>query len=313
VGAPKSKPSYRLAAFGHWANLALLASGAIAGATIDPMYLFALVPIEAAVLWALPDLPPFRAFVDARDGKRRLQREREFYLEQLFGLRPRPEKTLSERVRGLFVADEQDDADSRVVGRSADFDRYLELREIVASLRRMVPLENVRVTAEDVDRIELVVGGYLRLLFACQPLRSAIRAVKREQLAAELEDVRARLAEAEPSMRSVLLERERLLSGQLERLPKLEASLELLRARADEICYQLRNLHSQVVTDPGTHVHAALDEMIERNDMLGDPLSDLDADQVVRDLLSEQAKAAPARVSATAPAKGMRRAQHTRR
>jgi hypothetical protein len=67
------------------------------------------------------------------------------------------------------------------------------------------------------------------------------------------------------------------------------------------MCYQLRNLHSQVVTDPGTHVHDALDEMIERNDMLGDPLAELEEDQVVRELLAEHVPAAqpPARVSAS--------------
>ena len=281
----------------------MLATGVAAGTFIDPMYFLALVPLQGAVLWALPDLPPFRAYVDRRERVRRMQREREFYLDQLFGLRPRPPKTTGETLRSLFVNDEPDDLDERVVGRSEDFDRYLEMREIVAALRRMVPLENVRITEGDIERIELVVHGYLRVLFACRPLVSAIQAAKRERLDYELEEVRERLAQAaEPAMRNVLLERERLLAGQMARIPKLEASLELLRSRADAMCYQLRNLHSQVLTDPGTHVHAALDEMIERNDMLGDPLADLDADQMVRDLLNEQSKAThePARVSAAA-------------
>jgi hypothetical protein len=253
------------------------------------------------VLWALPDLPPFRRAVDKRDRARRMRREREFYLDQLFGLRPRPKQSTGHKLRGMFVADEPDDADERVVGRSAEFDRYLEMREIVRALRDMVPLENVRITADDVERVELVVHGYLRVVFACRPLRAAIAAAKRDKLSAELESVQARLAEAEPNMRNVLLERQRLLSGQVSRLPKLEASLELLRSRADAMCYQLRNLHSQVVTDPGTHVHDALDQMIERNDMLGDPLAELEEDQVVRELLAEHVSAAqpPSRVSAS--------------
>ncbi|HMI94405.1 MAG TPA: hypothetical protein VK509_23695 [Polyangiales bacterium] len=303
MGEPKTKPSYRLAAFAHWANLSLLATGVFAGVAIDPMYFFALVPLEAALLWAVPDLPPFRSAIDKRDRRKRMRREREFYLEQLFGLRPRPAKTTSQKLLGMLIDDEPDDADDRVIGASLELDRYLEMREIVSSLRKMVPLENVRVTEADIERVEQVVHGYLVVLFACRPLHSAIQAAERDNLTAELEDVRARLAQAAPSMRSVLLERERLLAGQAARVPKLEASLELLRSRADAMCYQLRNLHSQVLTDPGTHVHAALDEMIERNDMLGDPLADLDADQMVRDLLAEQATAtkAPARVSAANP------------
>jgi hypothetical protein len=316
VAEPKTKPSYRLAAFAHWANLGFLATGIVAGVAIDPMYFFALVPIEAALLWALPDLPPFRSAVDKRERQRRMRREREFYLDQLFGLRPRPPKKTSEKLLGMFINDEPDDADDRVIGRSVELDRYLEMREIVASLRKMVPLENVRVKEEDIERVELVVHGYLRVLFACRPLYAAIQAAERDNLGAELEDVRARLAQAAPSMRNVLLERERLLAGQAARVPKLEASLELLRSRADAMCYQLRNLHSQVLTDPGTHVHAALDEMIERNDMLGDPLADLDADQMVRDLLDEQAAItkAPARVSAASPvsANKQRQKQGTR-
>jgi hypothetical protein len=45
-------------------------------------------------------------------------------------------------------------------------------------------------------------------------------------------------------------------------------------------------VQTQVLTDPGTEVHAMLDDMLERNDLLSDPLADLAADDAVRELLT---------------------------
>jgi hypothetical protein len=79
-----------------------------------------------------------------------------------------------------------------------------------------------------------------------------------------------------------------------------------MRSRAEAIPYQLRSLHSQVLTEPGTGVHAMLDDMIERNEMLQDPLSDLEADEAVREFLAE----APQPVTYTRRAQGKVAAKH---
>lgn len=295
--ADAPKPSYRWAAWSHWANLTFLAAGGLAGATIDPAIWLAMLPIEASVLWMLPDVPTFRRSIDARSERAQLQQEREYYLEQLWGVRPR-RRGLGQRFKELFVTTEIDDVDERVIQRTGDFDRYREMRDILQRLRGMVPLSRARITEQDVLRLEHVVVSYLRLLFACRPLGKAVSELNESALERELKDIAQRMQGADNALRPVLLERKRLLETQLQRAPKLRATLELMRARAEAIPYQLRNLHSSLLTDPGSDAHAMLDDMIERNDMLADPLGDLSADEAVRDLVrggvSDNAKRAQA-------------------
>ncbi len=302
--AELTTPSYRWAAFSHWANLALLAAGGVAGAAIDPSLLVLLVPAQALVLWLAPDVPPFRASVDARFEHTRLLAERAYYLQQLWGLTPRPAQSMGERLTGLFVSQERDDFDERVMTRPKDFEKYLELRDILQKLRDMVPLASNRITERDVVRLEHVVNGYLRLLFACRPLGRAVSELDQPGMERELADVDARLKNADKTLKPVLHERKRLIESQLARAPKLRATLELLRARAEAIPYQLRNLHGQLLTDPGTEAHAMLNDMIERNDMLSDPLSDLQSDEAVREFL--EATPAPVPVTPNAAAKRAR-------
>ncbi len=294
-------PSYRWEAWTHWANLALMATFGVAGATIDPSIWGLMLPAQALVLWLAPDVPTFRARVDARLERRRLLAERAYFLDQLWGVHPRRPMGTAQTLKGWFVSEERDDLDERVVSRPADFDTYLEMRDILRRLRDMVPLTSARITERDVVRLEHVVNGYLRLLFACRPLGRAVSELDQPRLERELADVSARLSQADSTLRPVLLERKRLLDTQLGRAPKLRATLELFRARAEAIPYQLRNLHSQLLIDPGTEVHAMLDDMIERNDMLADPLSDLRADEAVREFL--QSAPAPVPISAPSAAK----------
>lgn len=141
---------------------------------------------------------------------------------------------------------------------------------------------------EDGPHLEHVVNGHLRILIACRPLGAAVRGADQQQLERELEEVNERLEEATATLRPVLIERKRLLDKQLERIPRLGATLELLRARAEAILYQLRNVHSQVMTDPSTEVQGMLDEMVERQEMLADPLGDLATDQSVREILDKE-------------------------
>jgi len=309
----KKSPSYRWAAFAHWLNLAVLAGGAAAGAIIDPAIWLALVPLEGAMLWIIPDLPPFRASIDKRHRARALQAERAYCLEQLWRVQPRPDKSAGEKMRGWFVSDEPDDYDERIVDRGeTEVQHYLEMRAIVHKLREMVPLADVRVTEQDLFRLDEVINGYLRILIACRPLAAAVYNSDVQALQGEHSDVLSRLEGADSTLRPVLLERKRLLEKQLQRIPRLQATLELLHARAEAIVYQLRNVHSQVLTDPGTAVQGMLDEMEERHELMGDPLEDLRADQSVKELLDRELEAGSAPVPAEPPP-AARRAAAARR
>ena len=288
--ADKPEPPYRWAAFAHWANLGVLAAFGIAGATIDPSIWALTVPVEALVLWLLPDLPPFRAAIDVRFERQQRLSERAYLVEHLWGLSPMPPPSFSGRMKGWFVTAEVGDVDHRVIERPAEFEKYLEMRDIVKKLSDMVPLAPTRITDADIARLERVINGYLRLLLACRPLGRALSELDQGGLVHDLADVDARVAEAEPTLRPVLLERRRLIESQLSRAPKLRATLELMCARVEAIPYQLRNLHSQLLTEPGTEIHGMLDDMIERNDMLADPLSDLADADAVREFLTTDAQ-----------------------
>lgn len=303
--AEAPKGGYRWAAWSHWANLTFLAAGGVAGATIDPSIWALMVPAEALIVWLLPDLPPFRASVDERNERSRLLQERTYYLDQLWGLRPRP-RSFGEKIKDMFVATDIDDVDERVIQRTGDFDRYIEMRDILKRLRDMVPLARTRITDKDVTRLEHVLISYLRLLFACRPLGKAVSELKESVLERELQDIAQRLQGADSALRPVLLERKRLLDTQLARAPKLRATLELLRARAEAIPYQLRNLHSQLLTDPGTDAHSMLDDMIERNDMLADPLADLTADDAMREFMRTSGAPSAAKRAQAAQVAGKR-------
>jgi hypothetical protein len=284
--------AYRWAAFTHWSNLALLTTLGISGALVDPSAWILLAPVQLLVLWLAPDLPPLRRAVDARTEQAQRDAERAYYLDQLWSLRPLPQRSVSDRLVGLFVGAPEPEPDTRL-SPTPDNARYLEMRDIVSKLREMVPIAQGRVKLLDIERLDRVVVGYLRILFATQPLSRAVQDSDEVELGTQLVDVNARLQGADATLRPVLLERKRLIETQLARVPRLRATLELLRTRAEAIPQQLRNVHSQVLTDPGSEVHALLDDMIERNDMLSDPLADLAADDAVRELLSQSAPAAP--------------------
>src|SRR4051794_6850526 len=221
----KKGPSYRWAAFGHWLNVAFLGAGAVAGATIDPTIWAALVPAELALLWVLPDLPPFRLAVDKQYKRRSMLAERAFYLDQLWGLSPREPKGWGDRVLSALVQQEKDDYDDRVVMRGAEFQKYLEIRGIVSKLREMSALPDSRIRERDVLRFEHVMNAYLGLLVATKTLAAVCNSTDGETLRSELAILAQQLEGAEPSLRSVLLERQRLLRTQLDRLPKLTATL----------------------------------------------------------------------------------------
>ena len=59
--AARAAGIYRWAALTHWGNLALLAAGGVAGATVDPSVWYMMLPVQALVFWLAGDLPPLRS------------------------------------------------------------------------------------------------------------------------------------------------------------------------------------------------------------------------------------------------------------
>jgi hypothetical protein len=279
--------SYRTAAFLHWANLAVLAAGGVAGAIIDPTIWLALVPIETGVLWLLPDLPPFRAGVDARREAGEVERERAYYLDQLWGLRPRQHSSVWARMAAALVQSPDEDMDARVIRRgSLEFANYMEMRAIVEKLRELVNVRGVKLSSADLGRLEQITIGYLRLLIACAPLEQALAHAAPEQLQEEIDTIERQLPGAESSVRAALQESMRLKQAELSRIPKIAATLELMRTRAGAIVQQLRNIQGQILSDPARDVNSMLDEMVERREMLADPLKDLANDQMLAEFLN---------------------------
>lgn len=287
------KPPYRKFAFLHWLNLSVLALGGLASLQ-DPSVLVALVPLEAGILWILPDLPFFRAWADKTHTQQLNNEERAFYLEQLFGMKEKPNVGFVGKLKTLFVNTDPETGE-QVDGRIANSDgpdarRYLEMRSIIRRLRELTGVRGARITETELNRFEGVVNGWLRLLIACRPLQQAISRIDERSLKNELTQIERKLEAADGPLRPVLNERIRLLQSQLERVPRLQATLELFRTQADAIYYQLHNVHSQVLTDPGTDVQGVLNDMIEKNDMLADPLGQLESDQLVRDMMEKVEK-----------------------
>src|SRR5258706_7726389 len=190
-------------------TLVFLAAAGALGATIDPMIWAAIVPAELAVLWALPDIPPFRAAVDKQHKKRAMLAERAFYMDQLWSLAPRAPASLLDRVASFFVQNDQDDLDQRVIHSDADHARYLEIRRIVTNLEEMRSLPGSRITQKDITRFEGVLNAYLGLLLACRTLAHACRAIDADTLTSDLQSVTHELESSSASLRSLLLERKR--------------------------------------------------------------------------------------------------------
>jgi predicted DNA-binding transcriptional regulator len=245
-----------------------------------------MAPVELGILWAIPDMPLFKYYTDKRWKARRADREREYYLDQLWGLEEREALGFSGWLKALMF-EAEDDLDERVVRRhSPEFQHYIEMRDIVEKLREMVDVAGVRISVAEIGRFEVVINGYLRLLIACKPLAKALQATNKSALQRELKELEKKLKHADRIVAPVFRERHKLLSDQVDRIPKLKATLELMRTRAEAVVYQLRNIHSHVLTDPGTDVNEVLDDMLQRQQAMIDPLGDLAADQMVDDFLN---------------------------
>lgn len=286
MAVDRNTPPYRWEAFRHWLNLGVLAAGSFLGVVHDPMWFVAVGGIQAATLWVVPDVPPFRKSVDEKYRQQRLLDERAYYLDQLFGLAepPGPKKGFLAR---LFFEGPPVDLDSRIVERhSKECRDYLEMREIIKKLDELRNIRGVRLHENDINRLEVVVNGYLRLLISCEPLEQAVAGLDRRRLERDVADIEQQLPKADSTVRPALVERLRLARTQLERHPKLEATLQLFRTRAEASVQQLRQIHGQVLADPGIDMTTVLDDMMEKQELLTDPLGQLAADQMVREVLT---------------------------
>ena len=285
----KRGPSYRKEAFSHWLNVAFLLGGGIAGATVDPIIWVLMAPVELGILWAVPDMRLFQHFTDKRWTAGEAERQRAYYLEQLWGLDERESTGFASWLKGLMF-EAEDDLDARVVKRhTPEFRHYMEMRDIVAKLREMVHVAGVAVTQSEIARFEVVITGYLRMLIACKPLAQALAATDEAALKRELNELEHKLKRADRQVAAVFRERQKLLADQLARVPKLKATLELMRTRAEAVVYQLRNIHSHVLADPGADVDQVLEDMLLRQESMIDPLGELAADQMVDEFLNRPA------------------------
>lgn len=300
--AAEPKPPYRWEAFRHWLNLGVLVAGGFLGLVHDPMWWVAAGGVQAATLWVVPDLPQFRRGIDKKYSAKRVLDERAYYLEQLFGLADPPGPKRGFLSRMLFEAPPVD-LDSRIIERhSKECREYLEMRDIVRKLDELRHVRGVRLHESDVNRLELVINGYLRLLIACEPLQQAVSGLDRRRLERDVADIEAQIPKADASVRPALVERLRLARTQLERHPRLEATLHLFRTRAEASLQQLRQIHGQVLADPGLDMTTVLNDMMEKQELLTDPLGQLAADQMVREVLSAAAPAGVDKLRAQAAA-----------
>lgn len=303
---PKAPP-FRWEVFRHWANFALIATGATLGVFHDPMWFAFTAAAEAGVLWVVPDLPAVRAAVSQKHRAKTLRQERAYYLNELWGLHPKPPPK-SGWFKRLLFEEEEPDPDESIKDRSSPACRdYLEMREIARKLREMRAVPGVNLSQTDLDRLDLVINGYLRLLIAMRPLSAAMSRLDIPRLDREVRQLEQDLVQADPTLRPALLERLRIAKAQLERHPKLEAMLHLLRTRAVDMAHQLRHIHGQVLANPGQDVHAMLDEIAGQQEIMGDPLAQLSADQAVRELLEQGRKKEEAPKAPTAARAAARR------
>ncbi|MEM9491002.1 MAG: hypothetical protein AAGC55_17770, partial [Myxococcota bacterium] len=189
--------------------------------------------------------------------------------------------------------------------RQASFKAYMEMRQIIAKLHELQEVRGLSISERDFERFEQVINAYLRFKVAERATASALAGQNPRELAQQLAALDQRIEGAAPQLRTVLMEQRRLAQQRLDRLPKMEATLELFRTRAEAILEQLRNVHSQALSDPGMNVNAFLDDLVERQEILNDPLGALEADQLVDEFLgsgSSSSSASPGTRAARAQA-----------
>lgn len=288
MGNDAPQPPYRWEAFKHWANLAILGAGTFLGAVHDPLWWVATAGVQVGVLWVIPDMPPWRAFVNKKHRASQLYQERAYFLNQLWGLNDPPEPQGS-WLKRLLVEAPPPELNALIRDRRDPACRdYLEMCDIVHKLSELRQVPGVSLSQTDIDRFDVIVNGYLRMLFACRPIEAALRDMDPRRLEREVQQIAAELPDADAAVKVALTERLRIARNQLERYPKLQATLQLYRSRSSDMVHQLRNLQGQVLANPTADVHTMLDDMASQQEMLADPLGHIAADQLVRELMEDE-------------------------
>ncbi len=291
VKRPGSRKSstYRKATLTRTWNLGLLALGVGAGIALGPIGWLALAGAEAGVLWVVPDLPQFRAKIDKEMDEGDIMKERAYYMDQLWGLEPEPEKSLGQTITSWLTEAPPVDLNERVLNRdAASYHDYHEMVGIIAKLKELEELRGVSIPKRDINRLETVINGYLRVVIAAQSMAKSLSSVNIKSLKKELDAAQEQFESAGKTVKPALLERVRFLKAKLERLPKTQALHALYKTRAEAIVFQMRHIVSQVLTDPGTNVNSFLEDMVERHELMVDPLASLEAEQEVDSLLDPQ-------------------------
>ncbi len=276
----KKERSYRWYAFTHWLNLGFLALGGVATFMFGPAVWLVFGPVELGILWLVPDLPSFRAMIDRSAESDDILREREYYIRQLWNVSPRPPKTFGEKIAGLFTESSDDNMDDRVINRNSHtFLEYQEMRGIVRKLNELEEVSNVTaITEREIKRFEQVINGYLRYTIAAKSLQTALNDLNESSIERDIADIDKKLSTTDRQLHPVLQEQRQLKLARLKHIPRLRAKLALFKARADAIVHQMRNIHGQVLADPGMNMNSFLDELVERQEILADPLGMMDMD-----------------------------------
>ena len=237
--------------------------------------------VEAAALWILPDLPAFRAIVDVGGTERRVDKERAFYVKELFGVGPHSNSR-------FFVADRVDWADAAGGPKSAVWKEFRDLYRTVDQLRDIARVRHDGdLTPARLAQVDLALNGWLRLLFAQKALARAVERANEEVLWSRVDDLKEQIRKAPAIHGAVLKERLRLALHQLRAVPKLKARLELCEAKAETIAFSLRQMGDAAAASQGSDVALLAEGLVDQYEFLERDLSELAAQNDMRELMGE--------------------------
>lgn len=246
----------------------------------------ATVLVEGAVLWILPDVEPFRRYVDANQTVAGLGRERAHYVRELFGLE-------SGRHGFLGVLEDPTNADYLALHRpsprrSAGWPVFQELLRTSEELRALSAARpNGTLTSGQLARVEVAVNGWLRLQYGAAALERAVARVPESKLWAEVDALKEQIRTSPPPHAAVLKERLRQALHKLRALPKLHARLELFLAKSESIAYSVQQMGDAAAASQGSDVALLAEGLVDQYEMLESDLEELQAQNDMREVLGE--------------------------
>lgn len=278
------EPPYRTYLLFHSANLVLIAATLFAGATLGPVAWLVGAFIEAALLWVVPDLPAFRQHVELRTSAVRIERERTYYLKQLFGL-VEVKRSPGQRLLGLFIEQPERDLDERIVDQKHESARnYRQMRQLAGEVIKIARMRGVSVPSHE-QLLERIVNRFLGLLLIRRLLASALAEIDGEALTQQIERVQQQLTHATPEARVVLHESLDRYHASIAKLSQLQLTLQLVAKRIDATRKVFCQLHGRALGEADLDLNAVLSEMAERKTIAADPFAELRTDRLMRELL----------------------------